>query len=241
MFIGQPPQCSGYPEKMSSLPVGSLLDNAGPAPYPARVTLTGRFTTLVPLDATTHAEDLWNSGLNDPANNDLWLYMGDGPYADSASFRAGIGKKAASQDPLFFAILHNGKAIGYASLMRIDTANRAIEVGHIMYTPLLQRTPAATEAMYLLAKYIFEDLGYRRYEWKCNSCNEPSRRAAARLGFTYEGLFRQHYIIKGRNRDTAWFSMLDSEWPARRQAFEEWLSQANFDAGGCQIRALRRG
>ena len=234
MSIGQPPASSVYPEEMS------LLENSGPASWPARVTLTGRFTTLVPLDASLHADDLWNSGLNDPANDDLWLYMGDGPYADAASFRAAIEKKAASEDPLFFAILQNAKkAIGYASLMRIDTANRAIEVGHIMYTPLLQRTPAATVAMYLLARYIFEDLGYRRYEWKCNSCNEPSRRAAARLGFTYEGLFRQHYIIKGRNRDTSWFSMLDSEWTARKQAFEAWLAPANFDAQGCQINGLR--
>ena len=223
-----------------SLPIGRLLENASPAPRPSGVTLAGRFATLLPLDASAHAADLWESGLNDPANDDLWLYMGDGPYADEPSFRAGIEKKAVSEDPLFFAILHKDKAIGYASLMRIDAANRGIEVGNILYTPLLQRTPAATEAMYLLARYIFDDLGYRRYEWKCNHCNEPSKHAAARLGFSYEGLFRQHFIIKGRNRDTAWFSMLDSEWQARKEAFEEWLAPANFDADGSQRKPLRR-
>ena len=223
------------------LPIGPLVENASPAPRPARVTLAGRFVTLTPLDAAADAEELWRAGFEDSANDDLWLYMGDGPYADYASFRAGIEKKAASEDPLFFAIRQGGKAVGYASLMRIDLAHRVIEVGNILYSPLLQRTPGATEAMYLLARYVFDELGYRRYEWKCNSCNEPSRRAAARLGFTYEGLFRQHFIIKGRNRDTAWFSMLDGEWPARREAFEDWLAPGNFDAGGGQVAALRRG
>ena len=130
--------------------------------------------------------------------------------------------------------------MGVCALMRIDAANRVIEVGHILFTPLLQRTPAATEAMYLAARYVFDDLGYRRYEWKCNNCNEPSKRAASRYGFTYEGLFRQHLIMKGRNRDTAWFSMLDSEWPARKAAFEAWLAPENFDAEGKQVRPLAR-
>jgi RimJ/RimL family protein N-acetyltransferase len=137
---------------------------------------------------------------------------------------------------MFFAIVDNasGDAVGYAALMRIDTKNRVIEVGGIMYSPRLQRTPGGTEAMYLLARYVFDDLGYRRYEWKCNALNAPSRGAALRYGFIFEGIFRQHMIVKGRNRDTAWFSMLDSEWPARKQAFEQWLRPANFDEDGIQ-------
>src|SRR6185436_18002595 len=142
--------------------------------------------------------------------------------------------------PLFFTILHEatGTPAGYCSLMRIEPAHRVIEVGSILYTPTLQRTRGATEAMYLLARYIFEDLGYRRYEWKCNALNAPSRAAALRLGFTYEGIFRQHMIIKGNNRDTAWYSMLDGEWPARKARFEAWLAPSNFDAGGRQRKAL---
>lgn len=218
--------------------IGPLLENTRPAPRPSRVTLTGRYATLVPLTAAEHGGALW-SIMQDPAHDDLWLYLADGPYRDRDLFLTNIARKQASEDPHFFAILVNGSAVGYASLMRIDPANRAIEVGNILYTPLLQRTPAATEAMYLLARYIFEDLGYRRYEWKCNDCNEPSKRAAVRYGFTYEGLFRQHMIVKGRSRDTAWFSMLDSEWPDRKADFERWLDPANFDAAGRQIRPLR--
>ncbi len=171
--------------------------------------------------------------------------MPDGPFAERADFDAALhaktlqGKTPAS-DPLFSAILDRGTglAVGIASLMRIDQKNRVIEVGGIMYSPLLQRTRGATEAMYLMARYVFEELGYRRYEWKCNSLNQPSRRAAQRLGFQYEGLFRQHMIIKGVNRDTAWFSMLDSEWPSRKAGFERWLQPENFDETGRQKSAL---
>jgi RimJ/RimL family protein N-acetyltransferase len=146
---------------------------------------------------------------------------------------------ASASDPLFFSILNQAKTpVGYASYMRIEPAHRCIEVGSILYTPELQRTPGATEAMYLMARHVFEDLGYRRYEWKCNALNQPSRRAALRLGFTFEGVFRQHLIIKGRNRDTAWYSMLDSEWPQRKANFERWLSPANFDGGGNQKESL---
>jgi RimJ/RimL family protein N-acetyltransferase len=141
---------------------------------------------------------------------------------------------------VFLAIVpkSGGKAQGYASYMRMDPANGVIEVGNILMSPTLQRTSAATEAMYLMARHVFEDLGYRRYEWKCNANNAPSRRAALRYGFTFEGIFRQHMIVKGRNRDTAWFSMLDSEWPARKAAFEAWLDPANFDAESRQRRSL---
>jgi RimJ/RimL family protein N-acetyltransferase len=143
---------------------------------------------------------------------------------------------------LFFAILdnHTGVAVGFASYMRIEPVHKVIEVGSILYTPALQRTAGATEAMYLMAKHVFEDLGYRRYEWKCNALNTPSRTAALRLGFSFEGIFRQHMIVKGENRDTAWFSMLDSEWPARREAFENWLDPSNFDAEGRQKTPLVR-
>ena len=145
-------------------------------------------------------------------------------------------KKSASEDPLFFAILDKPSCApaGYACFMRIEPAHRCIEVGSILFAPSLQRTRGATEAMYLMARHVFEDLGYRRYEWKCNTLNEPSRRAALRLGFTFEGVFRQHMIVKGRNRDTAWYSMLDHEWPARKAAFERWLDPGNFDDQGRQ-------
>jgi RimJ/RimL family protein N-acetyltransferase len=147
---------------------------------------------------------------------------------------------AASEDPLFYAIVDraSGRAVGRAALMRIEPLHRVIEVGSILFTPPLQRTRGATEAMYLMARYVFDELGYRRYEWKCNALNEPSRAAALRLGFTYEGLFRQHMIIKGRNRDTAWYSMIDTEWQARRARFETWLAPENFDASGRQRTAL---
>ena len=151
--------------------------------------------------------------------------------SDLDEFRANIEAKARSTDPLFFAVIDNasGRAVGYQTFMRIDAANRVIEVGNILYTPAMQRTAGATEAQYLFARYVFEELGYRRYEWKCNALNAPSRRAAERFGFTFEGIFRQHMIVKGRNRDTAWFAMLDSEWPARKAAYERWLTPENFD------------
>lgn len=218
-------------------PLGTLTD-VTPARRPERITLPGRYVTLVPLEAA-HADDLFaaTSGADKAW---LWDYMSDGPFVDAEAMRVQIGIKAASGDPLFYAVLDraSGRAIGHATLMRIDTANRVIETGNIMFSPALQRTPGATEAMYLLARYVFDELGYRRYEWKCNSLNAPSKRAATRLGFTFEGVFRQHMLVKGRNRDTAWFSMLDTEWPAVKAAFEAWLSPDNFDAAGNQKQSL---
>jgi RimJ/RimL family protein N-acetyltransferase len=162
--------------------------------------------------------------------------MADGPFADFAAFELQLRRKAASEDPLFFAIVDkaDGSAKGYASYLRIEPAHRCIEVGNILYSPALQHTPGGTEAMYLMARHVFEELGYRRYEWKCNALNERSRRAALRFGFQFEGIFRQHMIVKGRNRDTAWFSMLDCEWPERKRGFEQWLSPTNFDEAGRQ-------
>jgi RimJ/RimL family protein N-acetyltransferase len=222
----------------AGLPVGSKVDTA-PAERPARVTLTGRFVSLVPLDAKVHAPALYRNA-HGPGRERLWTHLFAGPFPDETSFRTYLGDMAASGDPLFFAILDMpaGEAVGHASYMRIEPRHRVIEVGNILYTPKLQRTPGGTEAMYLMARHAFEALGYRRYEWKCNALNEPSRRAALRYGFTFEGVFRQHMIVKGRNRDTAWFAMLDHEWPARKAAFERWLSPDNFDETGRQRVAL---
>jgi RimJ/RimL family protein N-acetyltransferase len=219
-------------------PIGPTIDSP-PAKRPARVTLKGRFVTLTPLDAASHADVLFDAA-NGGEKDQVWDYLFDGPYTDRETFRANIEAKAKSEDPLFFAIIDNasGKPVGYQTFLRIEPVQRVIEVGNILYAMAMQRTPGATEAQYLFARYVFDDLGYRRYEWKCNALNAPSQRAAQRFGFTFEGVFRQHMIVKGRNRDTAWFSMLDHEWPARRVAYERWLAPANFDAAGRQIVSL---
>jgi RimJ/RimL family protein N-acetyltransferase len=206
---------------------------------PARTTLQGRVGTLAPLDPQAHGSALYDA-LQGEAGERVWQYLFEGPFADRAAFDLHLQRIAASEDPMFFAILDgaSGKAVGYASYLRIEPVHRVIEVGSILYTPRMQQTTLATEAMYLMARHAFEDLGYRRYEWKCNALNAPSRRAALRFGFTFEGIFRQHMIVKGRNRDTAWFSMLDSEWPARKANFERWLDPSNFGADGRQKVAL---
>jgi RimJ/RimL family protein N-acetyltransferase len=214
--------------------VGAPVD-AKPAKRPQRTALEGSAIRIVPLDPAVHGDALFE-GTHGAAKEQLWLYLFDGPFATRAAFDSYLREKAISEDPLFFAILDkaSGNAVGHAAYMRIEPAHRVIEVGSILYTPRFQRTIGATEAMYLMARHVFEDLGYRRYEWKCNAANAPSRRAAVRFGFTFEGIFRQHMIIKGRNRDTAWFSMLDSEWPRRKAAYERWLNPSNFDAEGRQ-------
>jgi RimJ/RimL family protein N-acetyltransferase len=214
--------------------VDVLVDPA-PAKRPQRTTLDGRIVSIVPLDPTAHSGTIYEATCGEE-NAGLWRYLFEGPFTSRAEFDSHVGQKAKSDDPLAFALLDrsSGDALGWASYMRIEPAHRVIEVGSILYTPRLQRTIGATEAMYLMARHVFEDLGYRRYEWKCNARNAPSRSAALRLGFTFEGIFRQHMIIKERNRDTAWFSMLDSEWPKRKAAFERWLDPANFDANGRQ-------
>lgn len=220
-------------------PIGPEVDS-GPAKRPERITLEGAWVRLAPLDAAGHGDALW-SGTGGAANESLWRYMADGPFPGRTLLDGSLTAKAASEDPQFFAIVDraSGRALGCAALMRIEPKHGVIEVGNIVYSQALQRTRGATEAMYLLARYVFEDLGYRRYEWKCDALNEPSRRAALRLGFSFEGVFRQHMIIKGRNRDTAWFSMLDSEWPLRKQEFERWLAPSNFDPEGRQKNSLR--
>ncbi len=210
-----------------------------PRSLPQPVTLHGQYVALEPLDAARHTQPLWDALRG---HDEAWQWLGDGPFADAASLRAALARKQTSPDAIFFAIVPAETALcaGYLSLMRIDAANGIVEVGNVLLSPALQRTRAATEAQYLLACHVFDDLGYRRYEWKCNALNEPSRHAALRLGFTFEGIFRQHMIVKGQSRDTAWFSMLDTEWPARKKAFAQWLVPANFDPAGCQRTPLAR-
>ncbi|GJD51203.1 hypothetical protein OPKNFCMD_3955 [Methylobacterium crusticola] len=222
-------------DPVTGLPIGRPVAEAGPAPRPGRVAIAGRHVALSPLDPAAHGPDL-AAGAVGPGTEALWQYMAAGPFAEPEAFGRYLAECAASADPLFYAILdaRTGRAAGHAALMRIDPANRVIEVGNILFTPALQRSAGATEAMWLLARYAFETLGYRRYEWKCNALNAPSRRAAIRLGFTPEGLFRQAVIVKGRNRDTAWFSITDAEWPQVAQGFARWLAPANFSGDGRQ-------
>lgn len=213
--------------------------NCRPAKRPERVSLEGRHVRLESLSAERHAAQLY-SGLSGPESEALWRYLARGPFENPSEFGRELEEMAAGSDPLFYAILprSTARAAGFAALMRIEPGHQVIEVGNILYSPELQRTPAATEAMYLLARYVFEGLGYRRYEWKCNALNLPSRQAAVRLGFSFEGVFRQAAVIKGRNRDTAWYSIIDSEWPVLQRAFGAWLAPENFDADGVQRKSL---
>ncbi|KAI5198349.1 hypothetical protein AUEXF2481DRAFT_42473 [Aureobasidium subglaciale EXF-2481] len=223
-------------------PLGEKVANTNPAPWPSKeITLEGRHVTLEPISAV-HAEALFPL-IGGPSNASLWDYMPYDPFPASVSaLHTDMVSKASSNDPVFYTILkHEGAEkvpVGWCSYLRIDAKNSVIEVGHLMFSAKLQRSVAATEAMYLMAKYAFE-MGYRRYEWKCHSLNAPSRRAAARYGFVEEGTFRQALIDKhGRNRDTTWFSMLDSEWEGIKKAFESWLDDSNFDEEGKQKQKL---
>jgi RimJ/RimL family protein N-acetyltransferase len=220
------------PHPRTGQPVGLPVDDPTPAPRPGPVTLKGRYGRLEKLKSD-HAADLWAVFAG---HDQVWTYIGaDGPFATAAEFVPSIERRAAADDPYAYAIIDaSDRAVGYLTLMRIVPEMRVIEVGHVLYSPALQRTPLGTETQYLLARYVFETLGYRRYEWKCDALNAPSRRAALRYGFVYEGTFRQYMIAKGRNRDNAWFSMLDSEWPARKRNFERWLAPENFDSEGRQ-------
>jgi RimJ/RimL family protein N-acetyltransferase len=219
-------------------PVGAPLPGWQPRPRPPRTAMEGRFCRLEPLDPDRHGADLYAANtLDEDARN--FTYLSGGPFATREAYFDWLNGFCRGDDPLFHAIvgLASGKPVGVASFMRIDPGNGVIEVGHINYSPLLQRKPAATEAMYLMMKRAFE-LGYRRYEWKCDSLNAASRAAAQRLGFSFEGIFRQAIVYKGRSRDTAWYSIIDGEWPALRAAFERWLDPVNFDASGNQRVAL---
>jgi RimJ/RimL family protein N-acetyltransferase len=220
------------PHPQTGQPVGLPVDKTTPAPRPGPVTLKGRYGRLEKL-RPEHATDLWSVFAG---HDQVWTYIGqDGPFATFEEFSPSLAMRAAAQDPYAYAIIDMAdRAVGYVTLLRIVAEHRVIEVGHVLYSPALQRTPLGTETQYLLARYVFEMLGYRRYEWKCDALNAASRRAALRYGFVYEGTFRQYMIAKGRNRDNAWFSMLDSEWPARKAAFERWLNPENFDGDGRQ-------
>ncbi len=225
-------------DPLSGLPIGPEVA-AHPARRPERQVMDGRFIRLEPLDPGRHSASLWRE-THGPAQNVRWQYLFEAPFDDVDSFRSHLERKAASEDPMFYAIVDqmSRDALGYETLMRIDPANRCIEVGSILYGPRLQRHVGGTEAQFLLMKYVFDDLGYRRYEWKCNALNAPSRTAAVRLGFTFEGVFRQHMIIRGRNRDTAWYSIIDAEWPKVKEALVRWLAVDNFDSNGSQRRSL---
>lgn len=220
-------------------PIGFPVPGWTPRPRPPRTAMEGRTCRVEPLDPARHADDLFTAAAED-AEGRNWTYLSVEPPRTRETYRAWAEAMVASEDPLLHAIVarDTGRAVGVAAFLRIDPANGVIEVGHINYSPRLQRTRAATEAMYLMMRRAFDELGYRRYEWKCDSLNAPSRAAAERLGFRHEGVFRQVMVTKGRNRDTAWFSILDGEWPALRAAFEAWLDPANFDEDGRQRRAL---
>jgi len=211
-----------------------------PAIPPNREAIVGRYVRLEPIDPARHAGDLFELSHGVQGDPAIWTYMGYGPFADFASFETWLVERAASKDPLFYAVIDSatGRAAGMASYLRMAPADGVIETGHIWFTPLLQRTRQATEAIFLMARYAFDALGNRRFEWKCNARNAPSRRAAQRFGFTFEGIFRQHMVIKGRNRDTAWYAMTDRDWPGIKAAFEAWLDPANFDSSGRQKQKL---
>lgn len=221
-----------------ALPVGEPVDKV-PARRPDDRALFGRWTTIEPVSVARHAGDLWRS-FADSDQGPLWTYMGYGPFPSEAVFRRWLGEREASQDPRFYAIVPRGtgKAAGMASLMRITPEHGVIEIGHVWLSPGLQHTREATDALFVLMRHVMDELGYRRLEWKCDALNAASRRAALRLGFTFEGIFRQHMVVKGRNRDTAWYAILDKHWPRLRAAFQAWLGDDNFDADGRQCKPL---
>ncbi|PGH07648.1 hypothetical protein GX51_01657 [Blastomyces parvus] len=217
-----------------------------PAIPPIRKTLHGRTITLEPL-TLEHSDSLF-SCLGGTDNASIWDYLPYGPFTSKAEFDKSIANMAISEDRMFFSVIdrtglntnHSGKAIGFLSLLRLDISNRVVEIGFVAFAKMLQRTTPATEVFYVMLKYVFDELHFRRCEWKCDDLNGPSKRAATRLGFVYEGLFRKHIIVKGRNRDTAWFSIVDNEWEEQvKEALEKWLSADNFDAEGRQKQDLK--
>lgn len=207
---------------------------------PQKTPLEGARVRLEPLDAERHAASLYALSHGGDNTGRVWTYLPYGPFADAGEMHAWIEGCAQTDDPLFFAVIDkaSGQASGMASYLRIAPTMGVIEIGHIWFAPSLQKTTPATEAIYLLARHAFDDLEYRRLEWKCNALNEASRRAALRFGLSFEGIFRQHMIVKGRNRDSAWYALLDGDWPRVRANFECWLSPDNFDPQGRQRRAL---
>lgn len=220
-------------------PIGDALPGWSARPRPPRTQLAGRLCVLEPLSSERHAVALHEAYGDDPEGRN-WTYLPYGPFASAEEYAAVVATVENGDDPVFYAIVdrESGAPVGVASYLRIDPEYGSIEVGHLSYSPRLQGTTASTEAMYLMMRRAFDELGYRRYEWKCDSLNGPSRAAAERLGFVYEGTFRQAMIVKGRNRDTAWFSITDAQWPGVKAALEAWLSPDNFDDAGRQRRSL---
>jgi RimJ/RimL family protein N-acetyltransferase len=219
--------------------LGAVVPGWMPPAVPVRQVMEGRMCRLEPLDSALHAESLFDANSLDREGR-MWTYLPYGPFKSLDGYRAWVGEMSRKLDPMFFVIVDRatGRAVGVASYLRIDPEKGSIEVGHLAYSPLLQRTAAATEAMYLMMERAFS-LGYRRYEWKCDALNAASRAAAERLGFTFEGVFRQAAVVKERNRDTAWYSILDKEWPVMGEALQRWLAPGNFDESGRQRVGLR--
>lgn len=220
-------------------PIGDPVEGFVAPPRPVRTGHRGRWMHLEPLTAGRHAADLFEANRQDHEGR-MWTYMGYGPFTDLEAYTAWVRSVEGSDDPLFFAIVVEGRAVGVAAYLRITPEVGTIEIGHIAMSPALQRTAAGTEAVFVMADRVF-DLGYRRFEWKCDDLNEASKRAALRLGFSFEGVHRQATIYKGRNRDTAWFSILDREWPGLRNRLVRWLDPANFDTSGVQRTRLQEG
>jgi RimJ/RimL family protein N-acetyltransferase len=210
-----------------------------PRPRPDAPALEGRWCRLERLDRARHGDDLYAASTA-PGADDRFRYLFEAPPADRAAFDAWVTRAAAGEDPLFYAVIDTatGRAEGRQAFLRITPDHGVIEIGSILWGPRIARTRVATEALYLFARYAFDNLGYRRFEWKCDSRNEPSRRAALRFGFSFEGIFRQHMVVKGQNRDTAWYGMPDASWPAIKSDMEAWLDPANFDGEGRQKRSL---
>lgn len=218
--------------------IGFAVPNWTPPPVPPRSVMQGRFCRLEPLNVEMHTRALHEANTLDREGRN-WTYLPYGPFEGFEAYHAWLKKMSAGNDPLFYVIVDqpSNQVVGLAAYLRIDPANGSIEVGHLNFSPLLQQKTAATEAMFLMMQTAFT-LGYRRYEWKCNALNEPSRRAALRLGLSYEGIFRQAGVPKGHNRDTAWFAAIDQEWPQLKDAFTRWLAADNFDARGRQKLSL---
>lgn len=227
--------------KKAARPVGQPVDPLPPGSKPDLRPLHGQWVWMEPVSAAKHARALYDSFAESDPDGEVWTYLGYGPWKDFEQFEAWVKDRESSRDPWFYAFIRRAdcKACGMGSFMRCDAANGVIEIGHIWMSPELQRTREASEAIFLMIRHCFDDLGVRRLEWKCDSLNAPSRRAAERFGFTFEGIFRQHFIVKGRNRDTAWFAMLDKDWPRVRKGFEAWLTPDNFDQKGRQKAKLQ--
>lgn len=217
-----------------ALPIGPPVDLIGDPGRPGRAALRGRFVSLAPVDVARDSRPLFDCSHGSEAKSRLWTYMPYGPFADEPAMRGWLGERAASEDPLFLTVIDNasGRGIGMASFLNVVPEMRRLELGHIWYGPAVQRSKVNTEAAYLMLSEAFDRLAYRRVEWKCDALNERSRRTALRLGFTFEGVFRQHMIVKGHNRDTAWYALLDHEWPAVKRAMERWLYEVGCDASG---------